>query len=193
MAFAELLALLPLALAALVPGCLFVSAFTLSRQRADVLTVASVVTTAAAHGLTSGESVTIAGSNSSITIDGVRVVTVLSPTTFSVPVDTSGGANPGTAGTVTFGTVAGEMGKLIDATAGRLSLLVVASPINPSYVFVGATNTITASAYSTATYAATDGIPIPAGGSKPLDAGAQSPYYGVSLSAAHVYVETVTA
>ncbi|HUQ41426.1 MAG TPA: NADH-quinone oxidoreductase subunit L [Candidatus Limnocylindrales bacterium] len=44
MAADELLALLPLVLAALVPACLFVSAFLISRQRAQFLTVAVVVT-----------------------------------------------------------------------------------------------------------------------------------------------------
>lgn len=46
----------------------------------------TVVTTAAAHGLTSGDVVVIAGSNSTPVINGSRVVTVISPTTFSVPV-----------------------------------------------------------------------------------------------------------
>jgi len=43
------------------------------------------VVTSLAHGLTTGDSVTIYGSNSTPTIDGARVVTVISPTTFSVP------------------------------------------------------------------------------------------------------------
>jgi hypothetical protein len=45
----------------------------------------SVVTTEA-HGLTSGQTVTISGSDSVPRIDGARVVTVTAPTTFSVPV-----------------------------------------------------------------------------------------------------------
>jgi len=51
------------------------------------------VVTSAAHGLTSGDTVHITGSNSTPTIDGARVATVLSSDTFSVPV------NVGTAGT----------------------------------------------------------------------------------------------
>lgn len=47
----------------------------------------TVVTTARAHGLTSGDIVQIFDSNSTPTIDGERVVTVISPTTFSVPVN----------------------------------------------------------------------------------------------------------
>ncbi|NVB84164.1 MAG: NADH-quinone oxidoreductase subunit L [Kofleriaceae bacterium] len=45
MAGDELLSLLPLLLAALVPACLLISAFLISRQRSRFLTVASVVTT----------------------------------------------------------------------------------------------------------------------------------------------------
>jgi NAD(P)H-quinone oxidoreductase subunit 5 len=48
MSFAELLSLLPLLLAALVPATLFVAAFLISRQGAGVLTLAVVVTTVAA-------------------------------------------------------------------------------------------------------------------------------------------------
>src|SRR6185437_14734998 len=48
MASAELLSLLPLVLASLVPASLFVAAFLISRQRFRFLTVASFVTSAAA-------------------------------------------------------------------------------------------------------------------------------------------------
>jgi len=54
-----------------------------------------VVTTTAAHGYLTGNTVTISGSNSTPTIDGNRVVTVLSATTFSVPVTTSGSGSAG--------------------------------------------------------------------------------------------------
>lgn len=47
----------------------------------------AVVTTATAHGLTSGVTYTISGTTTTPTIEGARVVTVISPTTFSVPVD----------------------------------------------------------------------------------------------------------
>ena len=59
---------------------------------------AAVVTTSAAHGYVTGDTVVISGTNSTPVIDGSRVVTVLSSTTFSVPVTTSG--SPGSAGSV---------------------------------------------------------------------------------------------
>ena len=59
----------------------------------------TVVTTPAPHFLTSGQTVTIAGVlTSSPTINGTRVVTVLTPTTFTVPVNVTTG---GTGGTLT--------------------------------------------------------------------------------------------
>lgn len=62
------------------------------------IAAASVVTTAAAHNLKTGDTVTIAGVTSSVpTINGSRVVTVLSPTTFSVPVTVTTGGTGGTA------------------------------------------------------------------------------------------------
>ena len=58
----------------------------------------SVVTTPVDHGLTSGDSVVIAGVlGSNADINGEQTVTVLSPTTFSVPVDAT--TSPGTGGT----------------------------------------------------------------------------------------------
>jgi len=47
----------------------------------------TVVTTFSAHGLTSGTKVKITASGSTPSIDGLHTVTVLSPTTFSVPVN----------------------------------------------------------------------------------------------------------
>lgn len=47
----------------------------------------TVVSTQIAHELTTGDSVTIYNSNSTPSIDGARTVTVISPTTFSVPVN----------------------------------------------------------------------------------------------------------
>ena len=58
---------------------------------------AAVVTTSGPHYLTSGQRVLIDGSNSTPILDGERVVTVLTPTTFSVPLLTTGA---GTAGSV---------------------------------------------------------------------------------------------
>lgn len=46
----------------------------------------TIVTTTAAHGLTTGDKVAVVDSNSTPSIDGERAVTVLSSTTFSVPV-----------------------------------------------------------------------------------------------------------
>jgi hypothetical protein len=57
----------------------------------------SIVRTTAAHGLRTGDSVFIAGSNSTPVIDGWRVVTVIDTTHFSVPVNVG---TAGTAGTV---------------------------------------------------------------------------------------------
>src|ERR1019366_2914491 len=61
----------------------------------------TVITTSAAHGLLSGQMVVISGSNSTPVINSLYVVTVLSPTTFSVPVNVS---VPGTAGSVLPGS-----------------------------------------------------------------------------------------
>lgn len=47
----------------------------------------TVITTPVAHGLSSGDIIQFFGSNSTPTIDGERTVTVISPTTFSVPVN----------------------------------------------------------------------------------------------------------
>ena len=57
----------------------------------------TVVTTLLPHGLVSGDSVFFASSNSNPVIDGLRVVTVLTTTTFTVPVNVNVAA--GTAGT----------------------------------------------------------------------------------------------
>jgi hypothetical protein len=56
------------------------------------------VVTSANHGLTTGRSITISGSNSTPTIDGTRTVTVIDADTFSVPVNVT---VAGTAGTWT--------------------------------------------------------------------------------------------
>lgn len=57
------------------------------------------VVTSAAHGLATGDTVLIAGSNSTPTINGNRVVTVINANTFSVPVNVT---TAGTAGTWVF-------------------------------------------------------------------------------------------
>lgn len=53
----------------------------------------TVITTSSPHGLTSGNQVVISNSNSTPSIDGVRSVTVLSSTTFSVPVNVTVAGN----------------------------------------------------------------------------------------------------
>lgn len=60
------------------------------------------VVTVAAHGFANGDSVSIVGSNSTVSIDGDWVVSGVTTNTFTVPVDTSGGASAGTAGTATL-------------------------------------------------------------------------------------------
>jgi len=57
----------------------------------------TVITTGSAHSLTTGQSVTISGSNSTPSIDGEWVVTVLSSTTFSIPTEVTGAGSAGTA------------------------------------------------------------------------------------------------
>lgn len=57
---------------------------------------AAVVRTTAVHGLTSGDWVFLAASNSTPVIDGWRQVTVTDTTHFSVPVETSGAGNSAT-------------------------------------------------------------------------------------------------
>lgn len=49
----------------------------------------AVITTSVAHGLVNGNTIVISSSNSPTSIDGVWTVTVLSPTTFSIPIDLS--------------------------------------------------------------------------------------------------------
>jgi hypothetical protein len=71
----------------------------------------TVVTTPVPHGLTTGQVILISGvAASSPTINGERTVTVISETTFSVPVDTSAGS-AGTGGSfVLASTVNGGVG-----------------------------------------------------------------------------------
>lgn len=61
---------------------------------------AASVVTAVGHGLKTGDVIVIYGSNSTVTIDGERIVTQIDDDTFSVPVDTDEGVTPaaGTAG-----------------------------------------------------------------------------------------------
>ncbi len=59
------------------------------------IAAATVITTTNIHGLTSGDVIQIYDSNSTPTIDGERIVTVLSGTTFSVPVIVTVGGTAG--------------------------------------------------------------------------------------------------
>ena len=60
---------------------------------------AAVVTTATAHNLVTGDAVLLYGTTSMLQISGqIYTVTVLSPTTFSIPVNSSGFASAATAG-----------------------------------------------------------------------------------------------
>jgi hypothetical protein len=61
------------------------------KQRISAISAAAaaVVTTSGNHGLTTGDIVQIFDTDSTPSIDGERIVTVLSPTTFSVPVTTT--------------------------------------------------------------------------------------------------------
>jgi hypothetical protein len=63
---------------------------------------AAAVVTATAHGYSNGQTVNIIGTNSTPSIDGRRVVTVIDANNFSVPVTTS---VTGTAGTVYVGPI----------------------------------------------------------------------------------------
>lgn len=69
---------------------------TASATITNISAAAAAVVTTAAHGMVTGQTVTISGTNSTPVIDGTHVITVLSTTTFSVPVTTSGTGNAGT-------------------------------------------------------------------------------------------------
>jgi len=68
----------------------------------------TLVTTTANHNLVTGNAVTITGSNSTPTIDGVHTITLIDADTFSIPVNVT---IAGTAGTVAVG---GDFGQTED-------------------------------------------------------------------------------
>jgi hypothetical protein len=68
----------------------------------------TVVTCSANHGLVTGDTVTIANQSGTVSINGSRVVTVISATTFSVPVNCLAGG--GTSGTVSLTITSYGMG-----------------------------------------------------------------------------------
>lgn len=72
----------------------------------NTVAAATVVTTSAAHNLTTGDRVFISGSNSTPSINGSYAVTVLSGTTFSIPVTV---------------TVAGSAGSVLAPTVRKLT------------------------------------------------------------------------
>jgi hypothetical protein len=55
----------------------------------------AIITTSSPHGMLSGQEIIITNSNSTPLVDGVHTVTVVSPTTFSVPVDVTVLGNQG--------------------------------------------------------------------------------------------------
>lgn len=84
------------------PAMLTIKAYATARALGSVaitdISVANptVVTTAADHGLTTGDQVIITGSDSTPSINGLRQVVVLSATTFSVGVDVTVAGTTGT-------------------------------------------------------------------------------------------------
>lgn len=82
-----------------------------------------VVTTAAAHGLTTGQVVGIAGTTGATQANGVWTVTVLSPTTFSIPVNVTGtfGGSPFWLPALPATEVAGKGSALLDLVVSAIS------------------------------------------------------------------------
>lgn len=106
----------------------------------------SVVTCPVPHGLTSGQIVIVAGvATSSPTINGSRTVTVISTTTFSVPVNVT---VAGTGGTVTrASTTAGGVGYLqVTAFSGfsQVVVKIMHSPDDTTYAALITFTTVTA-------------------------------------------------
>jgi hypothetical protein len=85
----------------------------------------TIVTSSTPHGLTSGETIAIYGSNSTPSVDGSYVVTVIDPTHFSIPVNV---------------TVGGTLGSFVPQNGTFTS---------PNQFLIGSSNTITAQNLST--------------------------------------------
>lgn len=84
------------------------------------IAAATLITTTLAHGLASGETVTIAGhTGSTPAIVGDYVVTYVSPTTFTIPLTVSTGGTGGTATALYCGSVTDDL----DAEFNRVPLL----------------------------------------------------------------------
>lgn len=89
-------------------------------------TVASPsVVTSYTHGLTSGNIITIAGSNSDTDIDGDQTVTVIDADTFSVPINVS--SDPGTAGFWARKIDAGIISSAVDINGKALGFTLAAA------------------------------------------------------------------
>lgn len=78
----------------------------------------AVITTSKPHGYSTSDAVTITGCNVTPSINGDRVATVISPTTFSVAVNTSGG----TAGTTGIVAPTPAIDVVVTATAGTTGI-----------------------------------------------------------------------
>jgi hypothetical protein len=85
---------------------------------------AAIVTTSAAHGYVTGDSVVISGSDSTPSIDGTHTITVLSTTTFSVPVTTTVGGTVGSCYTTTQPSISDSAAYLVQpfGNTGTLNL-----------------------------------------------------------------------
>lgn len=90
----------------------------------------SVATTSAPHGFTTGMIVTIVGSVTNTAINGTFPITVLSPTTFSVPVAGNGVGTGGTA------TPTGLNETNATTTLGTSAITVTGTPVDTYYVNV---------------------------------------------------------
>lgn len=105
----------------------------------------TVVSTTVNHGLVTGNAVYITGSNSTPTIDGTHTVIVISPTTFSVPVNVTGGGTAGSATKLDVRVYDGN-GKarvwLPDDIATTTGLLVKAD-LNGDYDYTDSDETLT--------------------------------------------------
>jgi hypothetical protein len=119
------------------PGVVFSNVPTVSDGNTATITANSVasstvVTTSAASGLVTGNSVTITGSNSTPSINGTYTVTVLSPTTFSIPVAVT---TAGTTGTVSWGNAMVLSGPVLSASRTSVTVTVsTASSLLPATI-----------------------------------------------------------
>jgi hypothetical protein len=96
----------------------------------------TVVTCSVPHLICTGDSVTISGSNSTPVIDGTHTITVLSSTTFSIPVNVTIAGTVGDIDSVTYTSVTTPADYNITAMGAYLSTQVSAnSPFTFTYTF----------------------------------------------------------